>query len=93
MDAETSLGILVFLGIIKIAVDIWRNKLLMDNRTALQALKDEIANRVVPALQDLAKKVAAGQDVSQDMTDLATSLDAAVTTADPDLPPQPPAQS
>lgn len=94
MDAETSLGILVFLGILKIAVDIWRNKLLMDNRTALQALKDEITNEVVPVLEDLAAKVAAGQDVSQGMLDLASSLKTAAETADPGFtPPQPPAQS
>lgn len=93
MDAETSLGILVFLAIIKVALDWRRNKHMADNVAGLKVLTDVLNNEVVPILQDLASK-AGNADVEQGMLDLAAKIKAAAEAADPGfVPPQPPAQS
>ena len=57
----------------------------MGNKEALQAITDAV-NAAVVALDDLAAKLAGGADISADLTNLATSLKAAVAKDDPPPP-------
>ena len=71
---------IIFLGLLKIALDIWRNKLLMDNNAALAAMQQAVLDATA-AMKDLAAKAAAGEDISTPLSSLATNLEAAVTAS------------
>lgn len=73
---------LVFLGGLKIALDIWRNKLMADNNTALAAITTAVTD-ASNAIKDLASKVntTPPADISAQLTTLAENLEAAVTAA------------
>lgn len=88
-----SFGILIFLGFAKVALDLWRNKLMGDNTTALQALAIAAGNLATAlkldataqtdaanALRDLASKLPA--DTSEQVLAIANTIqDSADSTA------------
>ena len=87
MDPELALWILIlqataliFLVGAKVRLDRRRNHLLMDNNAALERMTTAVGDAAA-ALRDLASKVAAGQDVSTQLSALADNLEGAVTAA------------
>lgn len=75
-----SLGILIFLGLVKVALDLWRNTLLMTNQEAVAVIATAVSD-AANAIKDLAAKVAAGQDVSEQLTTIAGGLEDVVKSA------------
>lgn len=85
LEVNQALGILIFLGMLKIAADIWRNKLMGDNSAALQVLATAAGNLATAlkldataqtdaanALRDLASKLPA--DISEQVLAIAKTI-------------------
>ena len=74
--------------VVLILIELWRNKLMSDNNTALAAITTAV-NDATAALKDLATKSAAGADISGPLTALAANLEAAVASVGEPVTPPP----